>query len=72
MIMKTSDLIEVVKYLRETFPTLERITSYARSQTLASKKVEELRELYDAGLSRLHMGLETGDDELLKNPLFWA
>ena len=66
LIMKTPDLVEVIKYLRRVFPTLGRITSYARSQTLTSKKIEELRELRDAGLDRLHVGMETGDDELLK------
>jgi radical SAM superfamily enzyme YgiQ (UPF0313 family) len=68
LIMRTSALLEVVKYLKQTFPNLQRVTSYARAQTLASKTktLEELRELCKAGLSRLHVGLETGDDELLK------
>ncbi len=68
LIMRTPDLLEVVKYLKQTFPSLERITSYARAKTLAqkTKTLEELKELRKAGLSRLHVGLETGDDELLK------
>ena len=68
LIMRTPDLLEVVRYLKQTFPSLERITSYARAKTLAqkTKTLEELKELCKAGLSRLHVGLETGDDELLK------
>ena len=68
LIMCTPDLLEVVRYLKQTFPSLQRITSYARAKTLAqkTKTLEELKELREAGLSRLHVGLETGDDELLK------
>jgi radical SAM superfamily enzyme YgiQ (UPF0313 family) len=66
LIMPSDELLEVIKYLKETFPTIERVTSYARAKTLAKKAPEELKELRQAGLSRLHVGLETGDDELLK------
>ncbi|MFC1928801.1 radical SAM protein [Chloroflexota bacterium] len=64
-IMRTHELVEVIRYLKETFPSIERVTSYARSKTIAKKKPEELSQLRQAGLSRLHVGLETGDDELL-------
>jgi len=69
LVMGTSDLLEVIRYLKQTFPSLERITSYARAKTLAqkTKTLEELKALNKAGLSRLHVGLETGDDELLKH-----
>jgi len=66
LIMPTAQLLEVVRYLRETFPTIERVTSYARAKTLHKKPLQELKELSRAGLSRLHVGLETGDDELLR------
>ncbi|MEM3642009.1 MAG: radical SAM protein, partial [Candidatus Bathyarchaeia archaeon] len=66
LILPTNELVEVITYLRQTFPSLERITSYARAKTIAQKTLEELKELRRAGLSRLHVGLETGDDELLK------
>ncbi len=60
------DLLKVVKYLQEKFPSLGRITSYARSKTLSLKDPGVLKELREAGLSRLHVGLESGDDEVLK------
>lgn len=67
LIMRTPDLVEVIKHLKQTFPSIERIASYTRSKTLAEKKtLEELRELHKAGLSRCHVGLESGDDEVLK------
>ena len=65
LIMKTEPLAEIVEFLCEVFPTLERVCSYARGKTVLRKKSEELRRLREAGLSRLHIGLETGDDELL-------
>jgi len=65
LIMKTEPLVEIVEFIYETFPTLERVCSYARAKTVVRKKPEELSRLREAGLSRLHIGLETGDDELL-------
>jgi radical SAM superfamily enzyme YgiQ (UPF0313 family) len=66
LIMKTNQLTELLQYLRRTFPSIERVTSYVRSKTLARKSREELTAIRKAGLDRLHVGLETGDDELLK------
>lgn len=66
LIMKTKDLVEVLQYLRKTFPSIERVTTYARSKTLVQKPLEELKAIKAAGLDRLHVGLETGDDDLLK------
>ena len=66
LIMRTPDLVETIKYLKKTFPSINRITSYARSKTALRKSLNELESLKKAGLSRLHIGLETGDDELLK------
>jgi radical SAM superfamily enzyme YgiQ (UPF0313 family) len=66
LMMASDKLVEVLKHLRKTFPSLERVTTYARSKTLARKSLEELTEINQAGLDRLHVGLETGDDELLK------
>ncbi|MFH1087158.1 MAG: radical SAM protein [Chloroflexota bacterium] len=64
-IMKTPQLLQVLTYLKEKLPTIERITSYARSKTISRKTVEELRQLHEAGLSRLHIGLESGCDAVL-------
>ena len=66
LIMKTDQLVDILQHLRKTFPTLNRVTSYARSKTISQKKPEELVAIREAGLDRVHIGLETGDDELLK------
>jgi radical SAM superfamily enzyme YgiQ (UPF0313 family) len=66
LVLKTDDLMEILKYLKETFPSIERITSYARAKTVSKKTVEELQDLCRAGLSRIHIGLETGYDPLLQ------
>jgi len=66
MIMRPGEFIEVLKYLRKTLDTLTRVTSYTRSKTLAQRKLEELMAIREAGLDRIHVGLETGDDEILK------
>ncbi|MBW2092894.1 MAG: radical SAM protein [Deltaproteobacteria bacterium] len=63
--MKTEPLVEILNFIREIFPSVERVCTYARGKTVFKKKADELRKLREAGLSRLHIGLETGDDELL-------
>ena len=64
VIMRPPEFIEVLTYLRDQLPSLTRVTSYARSKTLAQRKLEDLEAIRKAGLDRLHVGLETGDDEL--------
>ncbi|MBA7599518.1 hypothetical protein ES703_06552 [subsurface metagenome] len=66
IIMNTEDFAQIISFLYQTFPDLERVTSYARAKTLVKKRPDELKTLREAGLSRLHVGLETGDDELLE------
>jgi radical SAM superfamily enzyme YgiQ (UPF0313 family) len=66
IIIKTADLVEIVSHLLEAFPSLERVTSYGRAKTVLVKEPEELRDLRTAGLNRLHLGLESGDDGVLQ------
>ena len=66
LIMKTDDLAEVISFICKTFPSVTRITTYARAKTAAKKTVEELKRLREAGLSRIHVGMESGYDPLLK------
>jgi radical SAM superfamily enzyme YgiQ (UPF0313 family) len=65
LIMKTAELVDIITFLKTTLPSLERITTYARAKTIYRKSPEELRNLKAAGLVRLHIGLESGDDEIL-------
>jgi hypothetical protein len=66
LILKTPDLVEILRFIREKFPGVSRITSYCRSKTAKRKTVEELKQIREAGLSRIHIGLETGYDPLLE------
>lgn len=66
LVMKPDVLAEAVRYLRQKMPEAKRITSYARSSTAAQRTVEELIMIREAGLDRIHIGLETGYDPLLK------
>jgi radical SAM superfamily enzyme YgiQ (UPF0313 family) len=66
LIMPTDALVEVLRHLRRTFPSIQRVTTYARSKTIARKTHDELVAIREAGLDRLHVGLESGDDEVLR------
>ncbi len=66
LVLKTDQLVEILSYLKKTFPSIERITTYARAKTVSKKTVEELRDLCRAGISRIHIGLETGYNPLLQ------
>lgn len=66
LILKTKDLVQVLQFLRETLPQVTRVTTYSRSRTIVRKSVESLTQIRQAGLDRVHVGLETGYDPLLK------
>jgi radical SAM superfamily enzyme YgiQ (UPF0313 family) len=65
VIMRPPEFIEVLSYLRKRLPSLTRVTTYARAKTLSQRKPEDLLAIRKAGLDRVHIGLETGDDEIL-------
>ena len=66
IIMKTDDFVEILKYTRKLFPYLKRITIYGSSQYMVQKGLDDLKKIAKAGLSRIHVGLESGDDITLK------
>ncbi len=66
LIIKPADLVEILRHLKKCFPQAERITSYARSHTLARIKDEDLKAFREAGLNRIHIGLESGSDKVLE------
>jgi radical SAM superfamily enzyme YgiQ (UPF0313 family) len=66
LVIKAEKLIKVLNWLRSSFPHLKRVTSYARAKTLVRRSAEDLKRIHEAGLTRLHVGLETGDRELLR------
>ncbi|NWG04131.1 MAG: radical SAM protein, partial [Syntrophaceae bacterium] len=66
LVAKTEMLVNVLNALHASFPHLQRVTSYARAKTIAKKPLDDLIKIRQAGLNRLHVGLETGDRELLE------
>jgi len=63
--MPTGDLASVCAAARELWPRLERITVYASARSILAHGAEGLKTLRAAGLSRLHLGLESGHDPTL-------
>ncbi len=62
----TEDLARICQAAREIFPLLERITVYGSARYVLDKGEKGLKHLAEAGLSRVHMGLESGSDEVLR------
>ncbi len=66
LILPVDDLISILEYRKEKFPRIERITTYARSRTLSHKNVDDLKRLKQAGLTRIHTGMESGSPKVLQ------
>jgi len=64
LIMKNIE--EVLRHIKLRFPDAYRITSYARAKTLMKLGPERLKRIKKAGLTRVHVGLESGDKETLE------
>lgn len=65
LVLPQRRLLELLSFLHEQFPDLERVTSYANAQNLLKKSVDQLRQLREAGLAMVYLGLESGDDQTL-------
>jgi radical SAM superfamily enzyme YgiQ (UPF0313 family) len=66
LFMRTDGLVRILEHLRRRFPEVRRVTAYARSHTVANKPADELRALAQAGLNRVHIGMESGSDAVLE------
>jgi histone acetyltransferase (RNA polymerase elongator complex component) len=66
MLVKPDDLVALLEYLRSAFPNVKRVTSYGRSHTIARISDEDLKRMAQAGLNRIHIGMETGSDRILR------
>jgi radical SAM superfamily enzyme YgiQ (UPF0313 family) len=66
LIMRTKDMVDILTYLKKVFPSVDRITTYSRARTVARKSLLDLTDIHDAGLSRIHIGLESGYDPILE------
>lgn len=66
MVLSTSKLLTILNTIKTNLPRIRRVTTYALPDNILSKSIDELKELKDAGLSMLYVGIESGDDEVLK------
>lgn len=66
IIIKTEDLLKILRKLYDTFPHLEKVTLYAGPRSTLSKSPEELKILHETGLSRAYLGVESGSDQVLR------
>jgi radical SAM superfamily enzyme YgiQ (UPF0313 family) len=66
LVMKPDDLVEILQHIRQCFPQVERITAYARSQSVALISDDDMARIATAGLNRIHIGMESAADEVLK------
>lgn len=66
LIVKTKDLLYIIDKCKEYFPEVERISVYGAPKDILGKTPEELRQLREAGLDMVYMGLESGSDAVLQ------
>lgn len=66
LILKPGQLTLILKHLKNRFPWITRITSYARSHTINRIGEAGLQHLAEAGLNRIHIGMESGSDRVLE------
>lgn len=64
--LPTQDLATVLSALRQAFPGLKRVGIYANGKDINDKSLEDLQKLADLGLGLVYMGLESGDDQVLR------
>lgn len=67
LVLKTEDLLEILKTIKEYYPNIERVASYATAGDINRKSIEELKLLKENGLDMLYIGFESGDDEILRD-----
>lgn len=65
LVLSTEKLLKIIATLKDQFPHLQRVSSYAAPQDILRKSEDELRALNDAGLKLLYYGMESGDHETL-------
>lgn len=65
LVIRPENLITILRHIKTSFPQVMRITSYARSESVARISSEHMKEFADAGLNRIHVGMETASDKIL-------
>lgn len=66
MALPTGRLLAILTTINREMPKISRISSYALPRNILKKSASELKELRDAGLKLIYLGIESGDDEILR------
>lgn len=66
LVLSTQRLLRILEKLKNSFPNLQRVSTYASPSNLDNKSDAELKELHAAGLSLLYVGIESGDSQVLE------
>jgi len=66
LILPTEELLEIIDHIRNRFPSVRRVTTYARAKTMKRKSVDDLTRLKAVGMTRIHSGMESGSATVLK------
>ena len=66
LVAKPDEIVQILEHIRASFPWPKRITTYARAQTIDRIEAADLERFAAAGLNRIHIGLESGADEVLE------
>jgi len=67
IVIPTDMLLEILQVLYQTFPSLRHVGVYVGPTSTLEKSLSELSALRAAGLTKAYLGVETGDDDLLKS-----
>ena len=66
MVMRTSQLLQIIEKIKTTFPECERIALYSELNDFRRKSMKDLKKLKEAGLTMAYVGLESGDSLILE------
>jgi radical SAM superfamily enzyme YgiQ (UPF0313 family) len=65
LVIDTTHMLQILSFLYEKFPNLERVSAYANPGNILEKSKADLERIQRAGLQMLYFGVESGDDDLL-------
>jgi radical SAM superfamily enzyme YgiQ (UPF0313 family) len=66
LIIPQKRLLWILDQIKEHLPWVRRVGAYANAKSIKMKSLEELKALRENGLGILYLGVESGDDEILK------
>ncbi len=66
LVVRPPGLLRILNHLTSLFPSVRRITAYSRSDTIDRIAPADLKALREAGLNRIHIGMESGSDRVLE------